>query len=70
MYAHSVGKVTGMKASTNNHTSTVMNLFMDAKDKYGLPSRVRGDRGGENINIATYMVMMLGTHHGSFLWGL
>ena len=69
VYAHSVGKVTGMKASTNNRASTVMNLFMDAKDKYGLPSRVRGDHGGENINIATYMVMMQGTHRGSFLWG-
>lgn len=46
-----------------------MNLFMDAKDKYGLPSRVRGDRGGENINVTTYMVMIRGTHRGSFLWG-
>ena len=62
-------QVTGLQASTNNRASTVLSLFLEAKSEYGLPSRVRGDRGGENIDVATYMVMKRGSHRGSFLWG-
>ena len=62
-------KITGLRASTNNYASTVLDLFLDAKAKYGMPSRMRGDRGGENIDVAMYVVARRGPNRGSFLWG-
>lgn len=62
-------QIVGMRASTNNTADTVLQLFVDAVESYGLPSRVRGDRGGENIKVAVYMIMRKGPGRGSFLWG-
>lgn len=62
-------KVTGLRASTNNRTSTVLNVFLDAVNEYGTPSRVRGDRGGENIDIAVWMILRRGANRASFMWG-
>ncbi|KAG1844109.1 hypothetical protein C8R48DRAFT_818693 [Suillus tomentosus] len=36
---------------------------------FGTPSRVRGDRGGENLDVATYMIMRNGPRRASFMWG-
>ncbi|KAK7012546.1 hypothetical protein R3P38DRAFT_2550320, partial [Favolaschia claudopus] len=41
--------ITGLRASDNNHGSTVLMLFLDAAALYGAPSRMRGDHGVENI---------------------
>ncbi|KAL4064716.1 hypothetical protein V8B97DRAFT_1875841, partial [Scleroderma yunnanense] len=57
-------------AGDNNHSTTVLNLFKEATAEYGTPSRAQGDHGGENIDIATYMIMKNGHHWGSFLWGI
>ncbi|KAG5220185.1 Integrase catalytic domain-containing protein [Salix suchowensis] len=38
-------RITGLHASTNNRAETVLEMFLDAAIAYGLPSRVRGDRG-------------------------
>jgi len=62
-------KITSLWASTNNYVSTVLNLFLDAKAKYGMLSHMRGDWGGENIDVAMYVVARQGPNRGSFLWG-
>ncbi|KAN0082914.1 hypothetical protein V8E55_008709 [Tylopilus felleus] len=43
-------------ANTNNRAYTVFNLFRAAIETYGTPSRVRRDCGGENIDVAVWMI--------------
>ncbi len=45
--------ITYLQASSNNRATSA---FLMAVDEYGLPSRVRTDRGGENILVAEYML--------------
>ncbi|KAK1226936.1 hypothetical protein PQX77_010069 [Marasmius sp. AFHP31] len=61
--------VVGLRASTNNRASTVLAVFADAVESFGTPSRVRGDRGGENRRVATVMIKIRGLKRGSFMWG-
>ena len=44
------------RCSTDNYAATVLKLFMDAVETYGLPSRVRCDRGIENFDVGHYML--------------
>ncbi|KAK7059428.1 hypothetical protein R3P38DRAFT_3522500 [Favolaschia claudopus] len=62
-------QVTALKASTNNLADTVLQVFMEAIQKWGTPSRTRGDRGGENTKVAIWMVMHRGPGRASFMWG-
>ena len=34
-----------LKVASNNRASTVLEAFKDAEDAYGLPSRIRCDKG-------------------------
>lgn len=58
-----------LHCSTNNRASTVYELFLKAIQKYGLPSRMRSDQGGENVMIAQYMLEHRGVDRGSFITG-
>ena len=58
-----------LNASDNNRAETVFQLFINSVTKYGLPSRVRGDRGGENLGVAEFMIQERGSRRGSFIWG-
>ena len=40
-----------IRCSTNNRAETVLNLFLSGVSHYGLPSRVRTDKGGENVRM-------------------
>ena len=60
-----------LEANTNNEAATVFQLFLGAVAKFGLPSRVRTDKGGENVDIARYMLShpLRGPDRGSHITG-
>lgn len=45
-----------LKASSNNRAMTVLDCFSKAVEQYGLPSRVRCDKGGENVKVSEFML--------------
>ena len=61
--------ITGLCASDNNRGESVFDLFHHAARVYGVPSRLRGDHGTENIVVATWMEENRGMWRGSYIWG-
>ncbi|KAI3607895.1 hypothetical protein WG66_004657 [Moniliophthora roreri] len=61
--------VTGIRASNNNEVETVVRLFHAARSVHGTPCRVRGDHGGENLQVAEFMDNTFGAERGSYIWG-
>ncbi|XP_060754200.1 uncharacterized protein LOC132864798 isoform X2 [Neoarius graeffei] len=53
----------------NNRASTVLRSFMTAVEQYGLPSRVRSDKGGENADVAEFMIRSRGADRNSHITG-
>ena len=58
-----------LKCSTNNRASTVLSAFEEGVQKFGLPSRVRSDQGGENVSVALYMLRSCGVGRRSMIAG-
>jgi len=54
---------------TDNSASTNLKAFRGGVNAYGLPSRVRADKGGEGIKIARYMLRRRGLNRGSYQTG-
>ena len=58
-----------LHCSTNNRSETVAELFEIATINFGCPSRVRTDKGGENVLIWAMMEEWQGCNRGSYLAG-
>lgn len=58
-----------LKCVTNNLASTVLQFFIEGIQEFGLPLRVRGDHGVENVDVARFMVENRGDNRGSFIAG-
>ena len=58
-----------MKCSTNNKAYTVKQLFYEAVKCFGLPSRVRSDKGTENYGVGRFMLESRGLNRGSIIAG-
>ncbi|XP_028397381.1 uncharacterized protein LOC114521162 [Dendronephthya gigantea] len=58
-------------ASNNNRADTVLQLFTAAVEEFGMPSRVRSDKGGENVDVSWYMLShpQRGPGRGSMITG-
>lgn len=46
-----------LHCSSTNEAAKVLELFRQAVDIYGLPSRTRIDKGGENTDVAKFLLM-------------
>jgi hypothetical protein len=61
--------ITGLRASDNNLGRSVLDVFLAAAGVYGVPSRLRGDHGAENVLVAAWMEQNCGIRWGSYIWG-
>ena len=61
--------ITYLACADNNRSTTVFKLFHSATKQYGVPSRVRSDKGGENILVCHFMVSTRGIGRASHISG-
>ena len=53
----------------NNQAETILKCFLDAVDEFDPPSRIRSDKGMENVDIAEYMISRRGVNRRSAIVG-
>ncbi len=58
-----------LKCNNDNRAGTVLKCFVQATTSYFIPSRVRCDYGGENVEVAKFMLINRGFDRGSVLTG-
>ena len=58
-----------LHCANNNLASTVMQQFAAATKLYFIPSRIRCDKGTENIAVAKFMLLERGFDRGSVITG-
>ena len=58
-----------LECCNNNISETRLNCFLKGVDNYGMPSRVRSDKGWENVLVAEYMLTHRGTDRGRMITG-
>ena len=58
-----------LQCTTNNKAESVFAYFWRATREYGVPSRVRSDKGGENVMVCHFMVSQRGVGRGSHIAG-
>lgn len=61
--------ITVLRYLTNNRADTALWAFQWAVQQFGMPSCVRGDHGGESVEVARYVVLERGERSGSFIAG-
>lgn len=61
--------VTFLRCETNNQAETILKCFQEGTRKYGIPLRVRSDKGKENIKVAEYMLQNRGINRRSMITG-
>ena len=58
-----------LEVHNNNRSSTMLNCFLNGVKEYGLPSRVRCDKGRENVAVSQFMLNERGPERGSCITG-
>ena len=58
-----------LKCATNIRADTIFDSFTTACNRIGIPSRVRSDRGTENLLVATFMILYRGAGRASHITG-
>ena len=53
----------------NNNSETLLSCFMKGVQIHVIPSRVRSDKGKENVLIADFMIANRGRERGSMICG-
>jgi hypothetical protein len=61
--------ITYLACANNNRASTVLDEFVCATEQYGTPSRVRTDKGGENVDVWRLMIDVRGEDRASYIAG-
>ncbi|KAF3835796.1 hypothetical protein F7725_028354, partial [Dissostichus mawsoni] len=59
-----------LRCLSNNMASSVLSLFLEAVENFGLPLRVRCDHGMENIRVARFMLERRGLNSRSVITGV